>query len=169
MKNDIGYLAEKAAKGDEQSFIELCNIMKVPLFRAAMGILGNEQLALDAISETTYKAYKSISKLREYKYAATWLTRILINAATDIYNRQNRYVPLETAQEIAHYDSHDKLNFDELTASLPNDLRIIVSLKYYSEFTLEEIAKILDTPIGTVKSRLNRALKQLRIENTERS
>ena len=169
MKGDetLTHLAALATEGDNDSFVALCDAMKATLFRAAKGILGNDSLALEAVSEAVYRACKGIRKLREPQYAATWFTRILINAANDIYKRQKLEAPLDTTNIGAYYDEHHKLDFEAMIGSLPPELRKIISLKYYSEFTLEEISRILKIPVGTIKSRLNRALNRLRLEIEE--
>jgi len=157
-------LAEQASKGDEKCFVAFCDAMKTKLFRTAKGILGNESLALDAVSEAVFRAFKGIRKLREPKYAQTWFTRILLNTANDYYRRQKHEVVMETVPERAYYDNHSELNFSQMIESLPHDLRQIISLKYYSGYSLSEISEILNIPEGTVKSRLNRALNLLRLE-----
>ena len=164
----LEHMAKLASKGDEDSFVALCEAMKKQLFRAAKGILAEDSLALEAVSEAVFRAYKGIRRLRQPQYVATWFTRILINAANDIYKRQKREIAFEEPKaENVYYDDHDNLNFQQMIDTLPIELRKIVSLKYYSEFTLEEISRILRSPVGTVKSRLNRALKQLRMEVEE--
>ena len=160
----LAHLAALAANGDEDSFVALCDAMKNDLFRAAKGILGDDDRALEAVSESVFRAYNGIKRLREPKYAATWFTRILINVANDIYKRQKHETSLDAAQNIGLIDAHSKMDFEQMIRSLPPELREIVSLKYYSEFTHEEISRILKLPIGTVKSRLSRALKLLRLE-----
>lgn len=157
-------LAKQASKGDEESFVELCDTLKVQLFLTAKGILCDEALALDAVSEAVYRAYKGIKRLREPKYVGTWFTRILLNVANDMYKRQKGETSVDMALEITYLDDYSDMGFAELIESLPLELREIISLKYYSDFTLTEIASILKIPEGTVKSRLNRALKQLRME-----
>jgi RNA polymerase sigma-70 factor (ECF subfamily) len=158
------YLASRACQGDEESFAALCNVLKAKLFRTAKGVLGNETLALDAVSEAVYRAFKGIKNLREPKYAETWFIRIVLNAAKDIKRRRKNEVIMETVPEGAHYDNHSDLEFFGLIESLQQELREIISLKYYSGYTLAEISAILKIPEGTVKSRLNRALKLLRVE-----
>ena len=71
---------------------------------------------------------------------------------------------MENVPEGFYYDNHSEFEFDQMTASLQPELREIVSLKYYSGYTLNETAEILNIPEGTVKSRLNRALNLLRLE-----
>ena len=163
----LTHLAQLASKGDEDSFVALCEAMKTTLFRTAKGILGDETLALDAVSEAVFRAYRGIRRLREPKHAATWFTRILINAANDIYKKRKIELTLDTVHDSPYYDDHSQLDFETMIESLAPELREIISLKYYSGFTLEEISHILKTPAGTVKSRLNRALKQLRQEVEE--
>jgi RNA polymerase sigma-70 factor (ECF subfamily) len=138
--------------------------LKAKLFRTAKGILGNETLALDAVSEAVFRAFKGIKNLREPKYAETWFIRIVLNAAKDIKRRQKHEVIMETVPEGAYYDNHGDLEFFGLIESLQQELREIISLKYYSDYTLAEISTILNIPEGTVKSRLNRALNLLRVE-----
>ena len=158
------YLAEKAVKGDEECFVKLCNLLKNKLFRTAKGILNNETLALDAVSETIFRAYKGIKRLREPKYAETWFIRIVINAANNIYRRQKYEITMETVPEVTYYDNHSEFEFNQMVESLQPKLREIITLKYYSGYTLNEISAILKIPEGTVKSRLNKALNQLRLE-----
>jgi len=57
--------------GDEKYFIALCDMLKTKLFRTAKGILGNESLALEAVSEAVFKAFKGIRRLRKPKYVET--------------------------------------------------------------------------------------------------
>jgi RNA polymerase sigma-70 factor (ECF subfamily) len=166
VKEDVSleYLAERASGGDEVCFAELCGALKRKLFRAAKGVLGNEELALDAVSEAVCRAYKGIKRLREPRYAETWFTRILLNAAYDIRRKQKHEVAAAELTERVHYDDHNAVEMAELVESLPKELREIISLKYYAGYTLAETAAILGVPEGTVKSRLNRALNLLRLE-----
>jgi RNA polymerase sigma-70 factor (ECF subfamily) len=138
--------------------------LKTKLFRTAKGTLGNETLALDAVSEAVYRAFKGIKRLREPRYVETWFTRILLNVAKDMYRRQKYEIIVDEVPDGIHYDHHDEVEFAQLIEGLPQELREIISLKYYSDYTLAEISIILVIPEGTVKSRLHRALKLLRVE-----
>ena len=158
------HLAKLASNGNEECFTALCDSMKAKLFRTAKGILGNETLALDAVSETVFRAFKGIKRLRQPEYAETWFIRILLNVANDMRRRQKREIIMEAVPEGLHYDSHSEMEFYQMIESLQPELREIISLKYYSGYTLNEISAILKVPEGTVKSRLNRALNLLRLE-----
>ena len=164
MEETIECLAEKASKGSEECFVSICDLLKTKLFRTAKGILGNETLALDAVSESVYRAFKGIKRLREPKYVETWFIRILINTANDILRRQKHEIIMETVPEGLYYDNHLELEFKQMIDSLQPELRTIISLRYYSGYSLNEISDILKIPEGTVKSRFNRALNLLRLE-----
>jgi RNA polymerase sigma-70 factor (ECF subfamily) len=158
------YLAKKASMGNEKCFVALCDGLKIKLFRTAKGILGDENLALEAVSEAIFRAFKGIKQLRKPNYVETWFIRILINAANEIYRRQKYEITMETVPEGLYYDNHYELEFDQMIKSLQHELREIISLKYYSDYSINEISSILNIPEGTVKSRLNRALNLLRLE-----
>jgi RNA polymerase sigma-70 factor (ECF subfamily) len=160
----LEYLARQASCGNEECFVALCNALKTKLFRTAKGILGNETLALDAVSEAVYRAFKGIKRLREPRVVETWFIRIVVNAANDMYRRQKYETTVDKVPEGTHYDDHSGMEIAQLIETLQLELREIVSLKYYSSYTLAEISAILGIPEGTVKSRLNRALKLLRVE-----
>ena len=160
----LEYLAGEASRGSETGFVELCAALQTKLFRTAKGILGNETLALDAVSEAVFRAFRGIKRLREPKYAETWFIRILLNAANDIRRRWKHEIAIEKVPEVSYYDNHGELEFSQMIGSLQPELREIISLKYYSGYTLGEISAILEIPAGTVKSRLNRALNILRLE-----
>ncbi len=163
-KELLTHLAKCASKGDDDCFVQLCDTLKSRLFYTAKGILGEESLALDAVSEAVFRAYKGIKRLREPQYVGTWFTRIILNVSKDMHKRKMHEITVNIMPEGRHIDNYDELNFNELIENLPLELREIVSLKYYSEYTLIEISTILKIPEGTVKSRLNRALKMLRLE-----
>ena len=160
----LEYLAEQASKGNEECFVMICRTLEKKLFRTAKGVLGNETLSLDAVSEAVFRAFKGIKRLREPKYVETWFIRILLNAANDIHRRQKYEIVIENMPEGIYYDHHRELEFTQMIESLQAELREIISLKYYSGYMLNEISVILNVPEGTVKSRLNRALNVLWLE-----
>jgi len=160
----LEYLAKQASTGNEECFTAICRTLQKKLFRTAKGILGNETLSLDAVSEAVFRAFKGIKRLREPQYAETWFIRIVLNAANDIHRRQKHEIVMENPPEGVYYDHHSELEFTQMIESLQAEHREIISLKYYSGYTLKEISAILNIPEGTVKSRLNKALNILRLE-----
>ena len=111
-------------------------------YRLAYSYVHNEADALDIVQEAAYKAILKSDSLKEPQYVETWVYRIVINASEDIYEN----IDLKRAIE----------NLD------PKD-RAIVVLRFFEDRQLEEIAKILDENLSTVKSRLYRVMKKLRL------
>ena len=130
------------------------------LYRIARGYLRQEADCLDAISETITRAWQKLVTLREERYFDTWLTRILIRECINIQRRQKRVMPMEKLPEAAAAGENDALcaALDEL----PQKLRTVVVLHYMEGYAVDEIARILRTPRGTVCSRLKTARERLR-------
>ena len=136
------------------------------LYKTALLYLGSESPALDAVDEAVYKGLKSCWKLRQTEYFDTWLTRILINVCYDELRRQKRFVPLEDLPEESAED-YDGLPLQEALGKLPEQLREVMILRYFTGYTLEETAQALDIPRGTVATRQRKALQLLRLELSE--
>lgn len=157
-----------AINGDEKAFENLMNINKHSLYRTAFVYVKNEQDALDILQETVYKAYISIDKLKEPKYFKTWLTRILINNAINFINKKKKvvYIVKDIASDSKFYDNNgieEKLDMLSSIEKLDSKLRDVIVLKYFQDLTITEISEVLNYPIGTVKTYLNKALNKLRL------
>ncbi len=166
MTTNLTELVEKAKAGNKNAFMELVDTMKVQLYKTALVRLGNEQDALDAVQEALYKAFSNIRKLRENQFFKTWLIRILLNECNNIEQYKRKVIPLDS--EINHSEQHDEYDSDEsmdiqnLTNRLEAIYKEVIDLRYNHDLKFEDIASVLDIPIGTVKSRLNRAHKLLK-------
>lgn len=160
-----------AQKGNDNAFYELISERKGQLYKTAFAYVKNKEDALDIVSDTVYKAYISIKKLKEPSLFNTWLTRILINTSLDCINKSSRAISYKEnvsseAKEILKDDEKIidlKLSVDKLQGKY----KTIVILKYFQDMTLMEIAKILQCPLGTVKTNLHKALEELRLDLKE--
>jgi len=142
--------------------------VKSKLYRMAILHLGNEEMAVDAVSETIYRGLISVKKLREPEYFETWMTRILINECNKQWRRIKREQAAETLPESAEDEkAYDYLPLKEAICRLPAELKEVIILRYYADYTLVETAKSLDIPQGTVVTRQRRALKLLKLELSE--
>ena len=130
------------------------------LYRIARGYLRQEADCLDAVSEAIARAWQKLAMLREERYFDTWLTRILIRECINIQRRQKRVMLMEKLPEADAAGENDALcpALDEL----PQKLRTVVVLHYMEGYAVDEIARILRTPRGTVCSRLKTARERLR-------
>ncbi|KIL36604.1 hypothetical protein SD71_06160 [Cohnella kolymensis] len=160
----IEQLVLAAQQGDDEAFFQLVSAEKERLYRIAFAYLKNESDALEAIQEITCRAYVKLRKIKEPRYFATWLIRILIHYCIDEQKRKRKVVILTEFPErkADSPPSDDKLSLEGAIDRLAPHYRHIIILKYYQDMTLTEIARLLEKPEGTVKTWLNKALKQLR-------
>jgi len=166
---EIDTLVKKARSGDDNAFYELIQMRKELLYRTAFAYVKNQEDALDIVSETVYKAYRSIKKLKEPAFFNTWLTRILINCSLDVMKKQSKVVPLEetAAIPVQTEDATEALDLHSAIDLLEPKSRTVVILKYFHDLTISQIAEVMECPQGTIKTYLHRALKNLRLELKE--
>lgn len=133
------------------------------MYRVAFSILKTEDEINDAISNTTVIVFEKIKTLKNEEFFKTWLTRILINECYKIYNQNKKIVYLENVnqEKLTYNDQYVDHEIRNLVKNLDKDLKQIVILYYFEDFSVKEIAKIIQKPEGTVKSRLSRARKEL--------
>ena len=95
-------LIRQAIEGSRQAFTQLIQSRKETLYKTAFIYTKNREDALDAVSETVYKAFNSVRKLREPQYFSTWLTKILINSCLDTIKKNKKVIPLGTVKTYLH-------------------------------------------------------------------
>lgn len=135
------------------------------MYLTAKTILHNDQDCGDAIQEAIVKSFQKIDTLRQDRYAKTWLMRILINECYSLLRRESRYVSMEEMKELSLGEAEEKKDYSDLYSavkSLKEELRIPVILYYGEDFSIREIAQILEITEGAVQKRLFRARMQLR-------
>jgi len=153
------------------------------LFNFAWGLARNEENAGDLVQETYLKAYKAIASYQVGTNAKAWLFRILKNTFINEYRKRAKRPHQVDYEEIVAYHGDDDTGYsayedlrtemfdtmmgDEVTIAinrLPVDFRVVILLCDIEGFTYEEISKIVNIPIGTVRSRLFRARNLLKEE-----
>jgi RNA polymerase sigma-70 factor (ECF subfamily) len=156
------------------------------LYNFAFHLTYNEDDANDLVQETYMKAYRFIDKYIAGTNAKAWLFKILKNAFINEYRKKSKRPQNVDYEEIAIYHDSEEDGYtrytdlreeifegmmgDEVTIainSLPIDFRTVILLCDVEDFTYEEISKIIDIPIGTVRSRLHRARNMLKEKLTE--
>ncbi|OAA31874.1 RNA polymerase sigma 70 [Kosmotoga arenicorallina S304] len=133
----------------------------------------------DVIQETFIKVFKNIKKFKGNSKLSTWLYRIAVNICKDIIAKRKRqnhllvdfqegedqYISEPPATTDVFKEVMDELSFEELMdiiAKLSEEDRLLIKLRDIEGMTYDEIAEILEKPVGTVKSRLHYARKRLR-------
>lgn len=160
---DEKILVKKAIKGDEEAFLTLIHSYEEALFRTAISYLKNEGDALEAIQEVTYRAYRSIKTVKEPAYFKTWLIRIMMNYCRDVIKKSKREVFEERILNIQGVtEDFTFLEVEEALLSLSDYERELLHLKYFEDVKIKDIAVMWNTPEGTIKTRLHKALRALR-------
>jgi len=158
---DTESLVLAAKQGDDEAFYMLIDENKALLYKIAFSYLKNDVDVLEAIQETTYKAYIKIQKLREPKYFKTWLIRILINHCLDEIKLRKRTV-FSKVETISETDDYKKIGLEIAVENLQPKYRNVIILKYFHDLTIKDIAEILEKPESTIKTWLSKALLDLR-------
>ena len=137
------------------------------VYRPLVATLGDPHLARDAAAEAMARAYQRWSKVRTYSNPQGWVYRVGLNWARSRFRKQRREVLSENLP--ARSSSRDEIDLDDMEKALralPLDQRAVVVLRYYMDWSQEEIAGALGIPVGTVKSRIHRGLRRLEQEVT---
>ena len=137
-------------------------------YRLAYSYVHNEADAQDIVQEAAYKAIFKSDMLKSPEYAGTWIYRIVINEALIFLRKSSKILPeADMPAEEGKEDSYRDLDLAEALESLEPLEKTIVTLRFFEDFKLEQIALITDENVNTVKSRLYRALKKMRLSMAE--
>ncbi|BBH24676.1 RNA polymerase sigma factor SigY [Paenibacillus baekrokdamisoli] len=168
---DDPYMMKLAIRGDNHALATLLRDNYAVLYRYLLKVTMNKGMAEDLAQDTMLRAMERIKTFGQKSKFSTWL----ISIATRLYmdemrkvQREKKWQAQEQAMHAIRFDAAMRQEewpdaLDALEA-LPYGVRVPILLKHYYGFEYEEIAKWLDIPIGTVKSRLHNGLKQLRKE-----
>ncbi len=148
------------------AFLRLADDHLDASYRLARAILRDPSEAQDATHDAFLQAWGKWSTLRDPARFEHWFDRILVNICRNRLQQASRWqAKAAVAESIAAGDpfgqAHDRDVLGSAIATLSPDHRVVVALRYYRDLPVEEIAKRLDIPPGTVQSRLHYALKRL--------
>ena len=173
-------LIEKSIQGDVASFEKLVVKYNRYVYNIAFRMMGNEEDAKDMSQEALIKAFRAISQFKMESNFSTWLYRITINACKDELRKRKEHVLSydaeladegslkdvikdEAANPILIYEKLElKASIETALNALSDDNKSVVVLKDLLGYSYEEIGDILQIPIGTVRSRLNRSRSALK-------
>jgi RNA polymerase sigma-70 factor (ECF subfamily) len=169
--DDTPPLAERFRAGDESALTEMYRRYSGPMFATAMHLLGNRELAADAVQQAFIQAWRAAHRFDLSRELRPWLYAITRRAATDVYRRNRRAtteLPLDdswAAEAATDGPALDQVwqvwQVREALDRLAPDERLVLRLAYYQGMTQSEIAAALHIPLGTVKSRTARAQRRL--------
>jgi RNA polymerase sigma factor (sigma-70 family) len=133
-------------------------------WRAAYALLGERGAADDAAQRAVERAIRSLDQFRAGAPFGPWIRRIAVNQALDALRRRRPEQPLTeaTAGPDPYAEVLDRDALLGAVARLPSERRVVVAMRYWLDLDPPEIAAALGVPVGTVSSRLSRALSELR-------
>jgi RNA polymerase sigma-70 factor (ECF subfamily) len=173
-KNDL-LLVEEAKKGNEKAFASLMNRYRDSIYYMLLKMVNNPSDAEDLTIEAFGKAFRNIDTYVPRFAFSTWLFMIATNNCIDfIRKKKSSPVPLDQIQDVMdHRTINIQSDLPDPEEALINDQKIailrkivnqlkspykeIIELRYYQEYSYEEISNELNIPIGTVKAQLYRA------------
>jgi RNA polymerase sigma-70 factor (ECF subfamily) len=162
-------LVVRAQQGDQQAFANLARSIAIRLRKMAYGVLRDMDLAEESAQQAIVTIWRELPRLRDPRRFEAWCYRILARICYAERRRAQQHgaTSLDGVFGVASASdlSHDVLLRDQLErgfARLSLEHRAVVVLHHQLGLPLEEIAEALDIPIGTVKSRLHRAMAELR-------
>lgn len=169
-------LIARAQAGEAAAFEQLARRHAGTLWRCALALGKDRHWAEDLAQETLVEAWRSLGRFDGRCRFSTWLYGILRHRFLKGRPRQNAVQPatsdvLDQEPSVARLPdrcaeaSEDAERVRQAVASLPEEHRLVVELRFFAGATLDEIAAALDCPLGTVKSRLHYALEKLRQRN----
>ncbi len=137
-------------------------------YRLVYASLRNEQDAMDVVQDAICKALEHSMDLRNIQALKTWFYRILMNESMRFLKKNKREVMLEETIEKGGFDwdaegADTEALYKEI-GKLPQEVQMIIRLRFYEELSLKEIAEVTGLNLNTVKAKLYRGLKTLRVE-----
>ena len=178
---DLKLVNRALETGDPTAYNELMKLYRDPLYFMLYEKVGDQELAKDLTIESLGKAFKKLHLYVPNYVFSTWLFTVARNHCID-YLRKNK-LPTVSIDKMMLDEDGKRTNFDlisdilnpeqemekkqriailrQIVDQLKPKYRILVKLRYFKEMTYDEIATILDVPIGTVKAQLHRSREQL--------
>lgn len=173
-ENELQLWIRKMIKGDQQAFQIIYEHTRDHVYRTVTFLVSNQQDVSDIVSEVYIELFKSLPNYDYNQSFRSWLNGLIIRQVSHWKRKEWRKLRLFERRkllelEVPNQKYEDKLvrdeNDQELTSCvkrLPYKLRVVIILRYYQDHSMEEIATLLNIPVGTVKSRHHNALKKLR-------
>ena len=177
MQRDDDRLVELALDGDSRAFEILMEKHESKMYAVALRMCKNREDAQDCLQDAMLRIYKALPTFKGQSSFSTWAYRITMNTCLDDLRRKKvrqaqsldqmldiGWAPVDennTAER--HLENNElKRNLSRAIQSLPEEMRAAVVLRDIQGFSYEEIANVLSTNVGTVKSRISRGREKLR-------
>lgn len=178
MKDEEQRLIAECLQGRTAAFGELVLKYQDRLFHSVFRLVGNAEDAYDVVQDAFLNAYQSLGSFKGGSQFFTWLYRIAVNTAITLKRKQKAVVSLHSGpqgdQAIEPADSEsnrpdhlaemaeEEKRLHEALGRLTEEHRAVLIMKDLESMKYEEMAEILEVPVGTIRSRLHRARLELK-------
>jgi RNA polymerase sigma-70 factor (ECF subfamily) len=163
-------LVVRAQRGDQAAFTTLASQHYDRLHQIAYRVLRDRSMAEDAAQQAIVAIWRNLPQLREPGRFDAWSYRLLVNACNDEARKMKRRLPpvggspmTEPAAADGYGPIIERDRLERAFERLSIDHRAVIVLHHYLDMTVEAVAETLDVPVGTVNSRLHRALEKMRL------
>ena len=135
-------------------------------YRLAYSHVGNKDGALDVVQNAVVKGLENCGSIRRPEFIKTWFFRVLLNECYGYLRKTGREISVEpiVLQQLRNEgtEERDEREIYEQVLKLPDKMRTVIILRFYEEFSLEEISRATGSGLGAVKYRLYAGLKELK-------
>ncbi|CRK81237.1 RNA polymerase sigma factor [Neobacillus massiliamazoniensis] len=163
----------KKEKDQKELLTELVLENKEKFYRLAYSYVKNENDALDIIQESIHKALKGIHTLENPQALKSWFYRIVVTTSLDLLRKKKKemIVDDDTLEFFIpkRNDTYENVDLTRLLNDLPPKYRTVIILKFFEDLKIREIAEILNEKENTIKTRLYKGLKLMRLEMSDNS
>ena len=152
----------------EKKLIECITDNKEAFYRLAYSYVKNENDAVDILQDSIQKVISSKRHIKNEQYIKSWFYRIVVNTSLDFLKKQKKlmFVDEEALESYADgvENQYSNIDLERALESLSLKYRSVIVLRYFEDLKIEEVAEILNENPNTIKTRLTKALKLLRIQ-----
>lgn len=171
MQEDNRWVKE-ILSGDKQAYAHIIDKYKTPLYATILRMTKNPQDAQDLVQEAFIKVYRQLGKYDGEGSFSSWLYKVAINHCMDEFRKKEFQIKrVEIQDSMMESPDHPEIillkkekgrQLERLIATLPEDERLIILLRYVNECSYEEISDLTGAPLSTVRNKLHRAKKKMR-------
>ena len=167
------YYIDRVKSGDSESFKWLVDTYRDMVYTICLRMLNNEADAEEAAQDVFVKAYRSINRFQEKSKFSTWLYRITYNQCISVIRKKVKMIDLVDEVPDDEVNEADMSGLDRLSAeersrylqmaieALPETDSVVITLFYYDELSLEEIAEITGLTSNNIRIKLHRSRKKM--------
>ena len=158
------YYIQRIQAGDVACFACLLDKYSRPIHSLILKVVRSQEEAEELAQDTFMKVFKNLASFKGDCSFSTWIYRIVVNTSLDMLRRKKKETPTEEMPETPTEDHYQDLDLKQMINRLDDKSRTVIILRYFEDLKLEDIADIVGENLNTVKARLYRTLKKLRLE-----